>query len=241
MSELEQGVLVDRRHGVATITLSHPERANALDPAEFHALANVLVELASEPDLVAVVLTGQGARAFCAGLNLRNAEAIQQDLSSQGPTGLSAALRASAALPVPLIGRINGACVAGGMGLLGACDQVVAVDTARFCLPEINHGIYPDVAMAGLHGRGASSVVRRLADSGAMIDSAAALDAGLVDSVVASAQLDGAVEDVLSSVRSGQMPARFSARRATDGAAHLARLEAADAAARSSTIRIVNS
>jgi len=241
MKTLKTGLLVDRHSGVATITLNHPERANALDPAQFYALAGLLGDLATEPGILAVVLTGQGDRAFCAGLNLRNATAIQTDLASPGPSGLGATLRAAASLGRPLIGRINGACVAGGMGLLGACDHVVAVDTARFGLPEISHGIYPHVAMAGLHGRGASTVVRRLADTGAMIDAAAALDAGLVDVVVPRAELNAALESVLSSIRSGKMPPHFSARLPRGSAGAHARLDKAEAAARKSKINIVNS
>lgn len=241
MGPLETGLLVNRHNGVATITLNHPERANALDPAQFHALAALLDNVGSEPGILAVVLTGQGDRAFCAGLNLCDEKAIQTDLASPGPTGLGATLRAATGLRMPLIGRINGACVAGGMGLLGACDHVVSVDTARFSLPEISHGIYPHVAMAGLHRRGASTVVRRLADTGAMIDAAAALDAGLVDVVVPRAELDAALESALSSIRSGQMPVHFLARRSTDSAVAHVRFDSADAAARGANIKIVNS
>lgn len=241
MRDPQRGILIERRERIAMITLNHPERANALDPLEFHALATLLAELAGEPDLVAAVLTGQGDRAFCAGLNLRNAEAIQADLASAGPSGLGATLRAAASLGMPLIGRINGACVAGGMGLLGACDHVISVDTARFGLPEITHGIYPHVAMAGLHNRGAATVVRRLADTGTMIDAAAALDARLVDEVVQFSELDAAVERILSRIRSRQTPPRFLARRAEDMAVLNARLDAAETAARQGIIKIVNS
>lgn len=241
MSELQPGVLIERHEGVVTITFNHPERANALDPNEFHALADVLAGLAAETGMVAVVLTGRGDRAFCAGLNLCNAGAIQADLASMGPTGLGATLRAAAGLGIPLIGRINGACVAGGLGLVGACDYVISVDTARFGLPEIAHGIYPHVAMAGLHGRGAATVVRRLADTGTMIDAAAALDAGLVDEVVHSAELEAGVGRVLSRIQSDRMPPRFLTRCADNMAVRHARLDEAEAAARQGISKIVNS
>ena len=233
MTSNEQGLLVARQDGVATITLNHPERANALDAAEFHTLAGLLSDLSAERGLITVVITGQGDRAFCAGLNLRDRAAIQSDIASPGPTGLSSALRAAAALSIPLLGRINGACVAGGMGLLGACDHVIAVDTARFGLPEIQHGIYPHVAVAGLHGRGAPSVVHRLADAGALIDAAAAHDAGLADDIVPKGDLDVALGAVISTIRSGKMLPRFQARRSGALADVHARLDNADNAARS--------
>ncbi|WP_160297801.1 enoyl-CoA hydratase/isomerase family protein [Devosia chinhatensis] len=230
-----------RQDGVVTITLNHPERANALDPAEFHELAEMFGALASATDLRAVIVTGQGERAFCAGLNLRNAPAIAQDLASTGPTGLSAALRAATLLPVPLIARINGACVAGGLGLMGAADLVIAVNTARFGLPEIKHGLYPHVALAGLHHRGAPGVLSRLADTGALIDASAALDADLVDMVVDRASLDVAVASALSTIAAGQIPARFIRRKGADLSMFHKRLDAADHAARLQTIIIVNS
>lgn len=233
------GLLVTRRNSVVTIVLNHPERANALDPDEFHDLAARLAAEAGAQGTLAVVLTGQGERAFCAGLNLGDRAAIQEDLASAGTTGLGAVLRAAAGLGVPLIGRINGACVAGGMGLLGACDVAIAVDTARFGLPEIRHGIVPHVALAGLHGRGATAVVRRLADTGVMIDAAAALEAKLIDAMFPAAGLDEAIAAQIDAIRSGRMPARFAERRAAGTASVMQRIDRAEARARQ--IRIVNS
>ncbi|ODT82431.1 MAG: hypothetical protein ABS76_07365 [Pelagibacterium sp. SCN 64-44] len=205
------GLSLARQDGVATIFLDHPERANALDPAEFHALAELFAALASEGGLRAIVLTGRGERAFCAGLNLANGAAIRQDLSSSGPTGLGAALRAATRVGVPILGRINGACVAGGMGLLGSCDYAVASTGARFGLPEVTHGIYPGVAMAGLWRRGAPGVVR-LADTGALIDADAALDAGLVEEICPPMELDGRIAAALD----GRARKSFQARMQLD-------------------------
>jgi enoyl-CoA hydratase/carnithine racemase len=232
MTDLGQGLLLDKRGGIATITLNRPERANALDPAEFHALAGILILLASDPDLRAVVLTGQGDRAFCAGLNLNNEEAIQQDLSSPGPTGLGAVLRAAAALPVPTVGRINGACVAGGMGLLGICDYSIASRTARFGLPEIRHGLYPFVALAGLHGRGREAVLHRLADSGMLIDAREAVHAGIIDSMCAPPDIDSAVHRELERILAQGLPDRTRRRLAVGLKSIEARLIHAEAQVR---------
>lgn len=232
MTGLGNGLILYKRDGIATITLNHPERANALDPAEFHALAGMLISLASDVDLRAVVLTGQGDRAFCAGLNLRNGEGIRHDLSSPGPTGLGAALRAAAALPVPIIGRINGACVAGGMGLLGVCDHAIASSTACFGLPEIRHGLYPFVALAGLHGRGSGAVLRRLADSGMLIDAGAAADAGIIDTICAPQDLDSAVHRDLGTMLAHELQDRTRLRLAEGLTSVEERLVYAEAQAR---------
>jgi enoyl-CoA hydratase/carnithine racemase len=209
MSTPTQGLLHTQQAGIATITLNHPERANALDPAEFHALAALLDSIGKQPDLRAIVLTGQGDRAFCAGLNLGNAEAIREDIASSGPTGLGQVLRVMTALPVPILGRINGACVAGGMGLLGACDFALASTNARFGLPEIRHGLYPFVALAGLHGRAAPALLDQLAESGTFIDSEAALEASLVDSIWAPDALDAALAAELARLDTGKPSERL--------------------------------
>jgi enoyl-CoA hydratase/carnithine racemase len=212
MSTATEGLLLTQQAGVATITLNHPERANALDPAEFHALADLLDTIGRQPGLHAIVLTGQGERAFCAGLNLGNAEAIHADIASDGPTGLGRVLRVMAALPVPIFGRINGACVAGGMGLLGACDYALASRSARFGLPEIRHGIYPFVALAGLYGRATPALLQHLADSGTFIDSEAALEACLVDSLCAPEALDESLADALAHPAAGKAGERMRTR-----------------------------
>lgn len=232
MSGPSEALLLTRQGAVATITLNHPERANALDPQAFHALAALMESVGKEPGIGAIVLTGQGERAFCAGLNLANKQAIRDDIASDGPTGLGAVLRAAFGLDVLLVARLNGSCVAGGMGLLGACDYAVSVPTARFGLPEINHGMVPHVALAGLRGRASEEFLDQCASSGTLFDAGTALRAGLIDEVVERDQLDGAIEDLVNRLLGGVQPIRMQRRLAADMVGAQQRFAAADAAAR---------
>lgn len=234
MSGPSEALLLTRQGAVATITLNHPERANALDPSEFHALATLLTSVGADPDVQAIVLTGQGERAFCAGLNLADREAIRADIASSGPTGLGEFLRAAFGLNVPLIARLNGSCVAGGMGLLGACDYAISVSTARYGLPEIHHGMIPHVALAGLRGRAREEFLEQCARSGDLFDAQTAVTAGLIDQVCEREELDAAVERFLAGVLAGAKPVRMQRRLAADMVGAQERFAAADAAARSS-------
>ncbi|MDF1604653.1 enoyl-CoA hydratase-related protein [Nocardioides sp. YIM 152315] len=183
-------------HGaVAVLTLDRPERRNALDPATVDALVAAIDATAADAAIRAVVLTGAGDRAFCAGM----------DLTGVGPTGPTSApprpgrsrylqlLRDGG--PKPIVAAVNGAAVAGGLELALACDLVVAADHARFALPEVARGLVPGAGGTLLPQRIPAALARELALTGAMFSAAWARDAGLVNRVLpASEVLPAAIE-----------------------------------------------
>ncbi len=123
-------VLVDiDDRGVATVTLHRPEVRNALDPATMTALQDALADLAGRPDLRVVVLTGAG-NVFSAGGDLNwMRSGRDQDAAAHADDSarLAATFRAIDEFPTPVVGRMNGHAIAGGTGLMCACDIVVAV------------------------------------------------------------------------------------------------------------------
>ncbi|MBL8589525.1 MAG: enoyl-CoA hydratase/isomerase family protein [Methylobacteriaceae bacterium] len=180
-----------RRHGrLGAIVICRPSKRNALAERHFHRLAALLTELDADPGVGAVLLTGEGDKAFCAGADLSPDEQFLERLAIGGPTGLGDVLRAAHALSKPVIGRVNGACYAGGVGLLAACDLVVACDDARFALPEVKLGLFPFVVVAALRRRVAPLHLTRLALTGQPIDAADALRIGLVSHIAPRAGLD---------------------------------------------------
>lgn len=191
---MSEAFLIDRSGPVARIEISRAEVRNALTPGELHLLADLLGRLDADPQVRAVVLTGAGEKAFCAGLNLRAEAEIAAEMQGTGPTGLGAVLRRARAMDTPLIGRINGACVAGGVGLAAACDVVIAAEDVVFALPELNVGLYPFVVLAGLQGRVPAGALAGLAANTRRIGAAEALAIGLVSEAVARDQLDAAVK-----------------------------------------------
>ena len=96
-----------------------------------------------QPDIRAVVLTAVGEKAFCAGADLSRGTDVFTDGFDEPTTDFGRLARIARRLPVPLLGRINGDCVAGGMALLSLCDIAVAASHARFGLPEGKVGVFP--------------------------------------------------------------------------------------------------
>jgi len=143
------------------------------------------------------VLTGAGEKAFCAGADLQAAQAFTTDYSD--PTGhFARLLRRARASHVPLVARVNGACMAGGMGLLAMCDLAVAAPHAVFALPEVKVGVFPAQVLTVLQHLVPRRKLAELCITGESISSAEALAIGLVNYV--DADLDGRLQWLLDRI-----------------------------------------
>jgi enoyl-CoA hydratase len=139
---LSELVLRERREGVALLTLNRPEQLNALSRAMLGALAARVAELAAEPELRAVVLTGAG-RAFAAGADIAEMQRMTP-LEAEALSRLGhASLAALEALPVPVIAAVNGFALGGGLELALACDFIYAARKAKLGQPEVNLSLIP--------------------------------------------------------------------------------------------------
>lgn len=196
----EQKLRVARCQDVVWITIDREHRRNAIDDATVLAISAALAQAEAE-DARAVVLTGAGTRAFCAGADLASGSgSFQYDFSRPG-VPLVRLLAQARACPLPLIARVNGHVMAGGMGLLAMCDLAIAADHARFGLPEVRVGLFPMQVMAVLHRLVPPRVLAEMALTGEPIDAAEAWRVGLVNHVVPGAELDAKVEWLLDRLR----------------------------------------
>lgn len=138
---------VDYKPQAAVVWLSRPDVRNALDPQMIAELTETFGELGSDPQVRAVVLAGRGI-AFCSGSDAgwlkRIAQASQEERLADTAAG-AAMLRAIHNCPKPTIARIQGVCMAAGMGLAAACDIAIASSQATFALPETRLGLVPEV------------------------------------------------------------------------------------------------
>ena len=125
--------------GILTVTINNPARRNALNIAVLEGLADLWPRVASDKSVRAIVLTGAGDDAFCAGADL-SADMIERpgfdDLVEK-------ALLKTTVMPKPLIAAINGHCIAGGLELALAADIRIAREDAKFGLPEVRWGLIP--------------------------------------------------------------------------------------------------
>ncbi|MGR3762253.1 enoyl-CoA hydratase-related protein (plasmid) [Roseobacteraceae bacterium NS-SX3] len=181
---------------VARVTLDRPDRMNAVDQATEQALEAVWAEIEADADIRCAVLTGAGTKAFCAGADLKSDSGKRgldywADLNPNGFGGI--ALRQS--LNVPVIARVNGLALGGGMEMVLGCDIVIAAEHARFGLPEAKVGRLPlDGGMVALQRLIPRNVAAGLMMTGRMMSAAEAARYGLANAVVPEAQLDDEVE-----------------------------------------------
>jgi enoyl-CoA hydratase/carnithine racemase len=187
-------VLSETRDGVRTLTLNRGDRFNALSSDMLQAFERELDDVAGEPDVRAVVIAAAG-RGFCAGHDLKELRAHPDEAwQRQLFDACSRVMVKLTALPQPTIARVHGLATAAGCQLVSMCDLAIAADTARFALPGVNVGVFCSTPAVGVVRNVSRKRVMELLLSGDPIDAATALDWGLVNRVVPTAELDAAVK-----------------------------------------------
>ena len=185
-------VRTELRAAALWITIDRPAKRNAMNAEVLGAIAAALA--APPPAARAVVLTGAGTRAFCAGADLSGGTGVFARSRDDPRTDFGLLARRMEGLGLPSIARINGDCLAGGMGLLGMCDLAVAADHARFGLPEVGVGVFPMQVLVYLRGLVGARALNELCLLGERIDAERAREIGLVNEVVPEAALDARID-----------------------------------------------
>ena len=188
--------------GVARVTIDRPEVLNALDAEATAALEEIWQQMEARHDIRAIVLTGAGERAFCAGADMRaGGERTGLEYWAHAhPTGFGGlSLRTS--LDIPIIARVNGHALGGGLEMMLGCDIVVAASTATFGLPEPRVGRLPlDGGMVLLQRQIGHRAAMGMLLTGKRISAAEAVANGLINEAVARDELDAAVERWLADI-----------------------------------------
>ena len=173
---------VELRAAVLWLTITREERRNAMSHGVLAAMAQAIGAAQSMREVRVIVVTGAGSKAFCAGADLQSSKAFTTDYSE--PLGhLAQLLRVARASNIPLVARVNGACMAGGMGLLSMCDMAVAAGHAVFGLPEVKVGLFPAQVLSVLQHLIPRRMLGEMCLTGEPITSAQALEIGLVNYV----------------------------------------------------------
>ncbi|ADG18286.1 Enoyl-CoA hydratase/isomerase [Paraburkholderia atlantica] len=181
---------------LATVTLNRPDVRNAFNETMIAELTAAFTALDTRDDVRAVVLAANG-KAFCAGADLnwmKKMSGYSDDENRADAMRLAGMLSAVYRCNKPVIARVNGDAYAGGMGLIAACDIVVAVDSAHFCLSEARLGLIPATIAPYVIRALGEQVSRRYFVTAEAFDCATALRLGLVSEAVSSVeQLDATV------------------------------------------------
>jgi len=188
-------VLIEQDGPILRLTLNRPEVRNAFDEEVIQSLSAAALRASEDRSLRAVVLAGTG-KAFCAGADIAwMAKAIaysrQENLSDA--EDLARLLERLDTLPVPVIGRIQGSALGGGVGLAAICDIAIAADDAVFALSEVKLGILPAVVAPYVLRKIGVSAARELFLTGARFNAVHAKAIGLVHEVVPAGDLDATV------------------------------------------------
>jgi methylglutaconyl-CoA hydratase len=187
-----------RHHGqVVTVALNRPEQHNAFNGDMIAELTAVFRELDGRDDVRAVILTGNG-RSFCAGADVATMRAAADYTFEQNVADGHAIFDLMAAVDgcrKPVVGRVNGAAIGGGGGLVSCCDIVVAVERARFGFSEARLGIVPAVISPFVLAKIGPTHGRELFLTGERFDAARARHIGLIHHVVAEEMLDDKVQE----------------------------------------------
>ncbi|MEU3657074.1 crotonase/enoyl-CoA hydratase family protein [Streptomyces sp. NPDC032161] len=185
---------LERRDGIALITLNRPSALNSVDSNLSAAVGAALEEFATDDSLRVAVLTGAG-RAFCAGMDLKEAAAGRDVMDPLHPEwGFAGLVRHP--LGKPVIAAVNGLALGGGVEIVLACDLVVADENATFGLPEVRHGLFPAAGgVLRLQQRLPRNVALEIALTGAPVNASTVAAWGLVNRVAtAGKSVDIALE-----------------------------------------------
>src|SRR5262245_4280014 len=192
-------------HGSAAwLLIDRAECRNALNDEAIEGLLSGLDRAANDADARAVVITGAGDRAFCAGADLSTTMAPSEGRVEQHDRRgrIGALLLAIRRHPLPVVARVNGVALAGGFGLMLACDLVVAADDIEVGTPEIDVGLWPYMISAVILRELPRKVGLELMLTGRRMPVDQAARWGLVNRVVPRAELDAAVGEVVETLAS---------------------------------------
>lgn len=200
-------LLVTKDGGILTLSISRERQRNSLSAAVISELNAALRDAATDAAVRVVVLSGAGEKAFCAGGDLAGAPGEEGFLAAhEGRRQYAALLEALVSFEKPTIARVNGLALAGGLGLVVACDLAVAADDVQFGTPEINVGLFPYMVTALLFRAIPPKRAYELVLTGQRISASEALAWGLINRSVPRAELDNEVQKLAKEV-AGKSPA----------------------------------
>lgn len=185
-------LVVQREGGVLRLTIDRPEKRNALSDEVASAIC---AELANLDGATVVLLASTGDRVFCAGADLAVMSAAN---AHQGRGGVRRVAEAMRGCPVPVVVRVQGLCLAGGVGVILGADIVVAAESAAFGLPEIDRGLWPFMVSVLLAQHVSPKVAMDLMLTGRRFGAAEARAIGLISRVVPDGALDDEVEALVA-------------------------------------------
>jgi methylglutaconyl-CoA hydratase len=200
--------------GVAQVTLNRPDKRNALDRATLGVLSETLARCAADTNVRMLQLTGSG-NAFCAGADLAEMQAQAQASEAENLAHariLAKVLSDLDSFPKPTLARVNGDGYGGALGLIAACDIVVAVDSAKFAFTEVRLGIIPAVVSPFVLAKIGESAALRYFLTAETMSAATLKQIGLAHESVPAGELDATCAGIIDAILKGAPGAQAAAK-----------------------------
>ena len=212
-------ILQTREGGVLTVTLNRPDRRNAIGPAMVNELLYALEDAHRDDEVRVIVLTGAG-KAFCAGgdFGQMSSGGVEGERELPPKGDYHDLLLAMLRTEKPIVARVNGHALGGGLGVVAACTFAVASTAASLGTPEVKVGLFPFMIMAVLERVMTRRRLIEMMVLGERMTAEAAMEAGLVNMAVTPEELDGAVSRYVEGVlRASPSTLRLGLRAVRDG------------------------
>lgn len=193
---------IGRSGAVATVALNRPDVRNSFDDVLIGELTSTFAELGADPAIRVVILTGEGP-VFCAGADvnwMKRSISFTEEQNKSDALRMSGMFRTIDECPKAVIGRVNGTCFGGGMGLISCCDIVVSVDAAQFAFTEVKLGIVPAVISAYVAPKIGAAAARRYFLTAEIFGPEEARRLGLVHEVTPASGLDPKVAGIAAAI-----------------------------------------
>ena len=196
-------VLLEKKDGIARVTLNRPELRNAFDDAVIASLTKILRDVEKDSSVRVVVLAGNGP-AFCAGADLnwmKRMAGYGYDENLADARALAGMLSALDRMPKPTIARVHGPVFAGGTGLVAACDIAVGTSEAKFCLSEAKLGLSPATISPYVMRAMGERQARRYFLTAEVFDAAEAYRVGMLS--ILTEKLDDTIDSLVRHLLAG--------------------------------------
>ncbi|RZT05546.1 methylglutaconyl-CoA hydratase [Duganella sp. CF402] len=193
---------IERAGHIATVTLNRPDVRNAFNETTIAEIKQAFSELGDDAALRAIVLAANGP-AFCAGADLNWMKKMAGYTHAENHADalqLAEMLRTIYLCPKPVVAKVQGDCYAGGMGLAAACDIIVAVEEANFCLSEVKLGLIPATISPYVIKAMGENAARRYFLTAERFGAQEALRIGFVHEVVSAEALDAKVAEIVKAL-----------------------------------------
>ena len=192
-------LLYQVEQNIAYFTINREPQRNAISADVVSLFFKYLDEAETDPNVRAILVTGAGDKAFCSGADLSGSPGGE---NQDGFGHYANLLKKIAGYPKPIVAKVNGYCLAGGMGFMLACDIVIASDTAKFGTPEVNVGLWPMMIGAVIFRNAMRKKAMEMVLLGDRFGADQAVEMGLITRAVPQDKLDEEVDKVLKSLAS---------------------------------------